>query len=124
MHIGLADFAEPTLLILGDAASLNWLADCIEMRQAIDLSASPVVKLVNVGLVIAPTDDEGSLSRNDTLFKWRVSPLEAQQFAEQLRALAVSEKSAHAYLDPKANNAGVQVVASQGEYSGDAVFIP
>lgn len=33
MHIGLADFAEPTLLILGDSVSLNWLADCIEARQ-------------------------------------------------------------------------------------------
>jgi len=124
MHIGLADFAEPTLLILGDEASLNWLADCIETRQSIDLATSPLVKLVNVGLVIAPTEDEGSLSRNNTLFNWKVSPLEAQQFAEQLRALAVNERPAHAYLDPAANSAGVQVIASQGEYIGDAVFIP
>lgn len=122
MHIGLADFAEPTLLILGDAASLNWLADCIEMRQAVDLSTSPLVKLVNVGLTIAPSDD-GILSRNDTLFELKISPLEAQQFAEQLRALAVSKRSAHAYLDPRSNSAGVQLVASLGEYSENAVFL-
>ena len=124
MHIGLADFAESTLLILGDAASLNWLADCIETRQLIDLARSPLAKLVSVGLMIVPTDNAGSLSRNDTLFKWKVSRLEAQQFAEQLRALAVSEKPAHAYLDPEANNAGVQIIASQGEYNADAVLIP
>lgn len=124
MNIGLADFAEPTLLILGDAASLNWLASCMETRQSIDLATSPFVKLVSVGLVISPTGDEGSLSRNDTLFKWKVSPLEAQQFAEQLRALAISEKPAHAYLDPRTNSAGVQVIASQGEYSAEAVFLP
>ena len=124
MHIGLADFAESTLLILGDAASLNWLADCIETRQSIDLATSPFVNMVSVGLVVAPTDAEGSLSRNDTLFKWKVSPLEADQFAEQLRELAVSQKPAHAYLDPKSNDAGVQVIASKGEYSGDAVFLP
>lgn len=123
MHIGLADFAEPTLLILGDAASLNWLANYMETRQSIDLAVSPFVKLVSVSLVIAPTDDEGSLSRKDTRFEWKVSPVEAQQFAEELRALAVSENPAHAYLDPKANSAGVQVIASQGEYSAEAVFL-
>lgn len=123
MHIGLADFAEPTLLILGDAASLNWLADCIEARQSIDLSTSPFVKLVRVELVIAPADDEGSLSRNGALFKWKISALDAQQFAEQLRALAVCEKPAHAYLDPKAKGIDVQLIASHGEYSADAVFI-
>lgn len=123
MHIGLADFAEPTLLILGDKASLNWLADCIETRQSVDLAMSPFVKLLSVGLVIAPTHDEGTFIRSETLFEWRVSPLEAQQFAGQLRALALSEKPAHVYLDPKKNGAGVQVIASQGEYSTDDVFL-
>lgn len=123
MYIGLADFAEPTLLVLGDVASLNWLADGIEMRRPIDLATSPFVKLVNVGLVIAPTNEEGNLCRNDTQFKWQISPMEAQQFAKQLRALAGSESSAHAYLDPKTNTAGVQLIASLGEYSGDDAFI-
>lgn len=123
MHIGLADFAEPTLLILGDAASLNWLADCMETRQSIDLTTSPLVKLVNVGVTIASTNDEGSLSRTDTLFTWTVSPAEARQFAGQLRALAASEKPGHAYLDSKANHASVEVIASKGEYCADAVFI-
>ena len=122
MHIGLADFAAPALLILGDETSLNWLAGCIATRQSIGLATSPLVKLVSVGLVIAPTDAEGSLSRSNTLFNWKVSRLEAQQFAQQLRALAGTGKPAHAYLDPNTNSAGVQVIASQGEYR-DAVFI-
>lgn len=122
MHIGLADFAEPTLLILGDSVSLNWLADCIEARQSIDLATSSFVKLVNVGLMIVPSDDEGSLSRSDVLFEWKVSSSEAQQFADQLRALAAGDKPGHTYLDSKANSAGVEVIASKGEYSANPVL--
>ena len=123
MHIGLADFAEPTLLIIGEAASLNWLADCLGTRQSIDLATAPSVRLVRIDMIIAATDDECSLSRNGRLFKWKVSPLGARQFAEQLRAVAVSEKPAHMYLDVYANNAGVQVIASKGEYTADVFSI-
>lgn len=122
LYIGLADFAEPTLLILGDAESLNWLADCLEARQSIDLAKTPSVTLVNVGLAISPAEGEGHLNRHDAQFDWKVSSSEAQLFSEQLRALTASGRPAHAYLDTQANNASVQVIASQGEYSANAVF--
>ena len=38
LHIGIADFAEPTLLLLGDQDSLVWLADQMEAEQSIDLA--------------------------------------------------------------------------------------
>lgn len=123
MHIGLADFAEPTLLILGDAASLNWLADRVESRQSLDFTGSPFVRLVSVSLLFEPTEGDGSFSRQNAKFVWKVSPSESQKYAEQLRALAASEIPAHAYLDSMANSAGVEVVASTGEYTADAVFI-
>lgn len=123
MHVGLADFAEPTLLILGDAGSLNWLADHIESRQSLDFTAAPFVRLVNVSLLLEPTEGDGSFSRQSAKFIWKVSLSESQRFAEQLRALAASEVPAHAYLDSMANSASVEVVASKGEYIADAVFI-
>jgi hypothetical protein len=122
LHIGLADFAEPTLLILGEAASLNWLAERIEARQSFDLATAPVVKLANVRLLLEPTDNAGTLTREGKKFVWKLSLSESQEVAAQLRELAASHVPAHAYLDPKTNSAGVEVVASKGEYS-DAVFV-
>ena len=124
MHVGLADFAEPTLLILGDATSLNWLADYIESRQSLDFAAVAFVKLVNVGLLLDSTAGDGGVNRHEAKFNWKVSLPEAQQFAEQLRALAASEVPAHAYLDSAGNTSGVEIVASKGEYSPDTIFIP
>lgn len=123
MHIGLADFANPALLILGDPTSLNWLADCIAARKSIDLATSPFVELVSVGLNIAPTDEEGSCSRNDALLEWKISPAEALRFADQLRALAASETPGHAYLDPVDNRAVLEIIASKGEYNAKTVLI-
>jgi len=75
MHIGLADFNEPTLLLLGDPVSLNWLADRIEAQQVVDFMAFRFVKLVNVRLVILPADDGGSL--REGLNKSTKQPAEA-----------------------------------------------
>jgi len=123
MHVGLADFAEPTLLILGDVGSLNWLADRIESRQSLDFAAALFVRLLSVSLLLEPTEGDGGFSRQGAKFIWKISLSESQKFVEQLRALAASEVPAHAYLDAIANSAGVEVIASKGEYSTDA-FIP
>lgn len=123
MSVGLADFAEPTLLILGDAGSLNWLADRLCSRQPLDFAALPFVRPVHVSLRLEPTEGDGSFSRQNATFVWKVSRPESQRVADQLRALARSEVAAHAYLDPKVNSANVEVVVSKGEYASDAVFI-
>lgn len=122
LQVGLAEFAEPTLLILGSAESLRWLADRLEERRPLDLAHSPLVQLRGVGLVLKLVDVEGNIERHGPTFTWAISPTEAQQFASQLRELAASSEPAHAYLDPKTNHTGVQVMASKGEYSAEAVF--
>lgn len=123
MHIGLVDFAEPTLLIIGDMASLRWLAELIETRQSLDFgAAASQVKLVNVSLLLDSVRSDGDLSRDQAKFDWRISPSEAGQFAVQLRSLAASDVPAHAYLDCNSNTSGVQIVASKDEYSARTVF--
>jgi hypothetical protein len=122
LHVGLADFSEPTLLLLGDAAALNWLADRIAIRQSLDLSTSSFVKLHGVVVKLEAVDD-GELCQRKKSFTWRISPNESQQFVQQLRMLAASDIPAHAYLDPASNSAGLDVMASKGEYIVDDIFI-
>lgn len=123
LQIGLVDFAEPTLLLLGDATSFSWLADCIKARQSLDFAELPFVELVNVKLKLEVAH-VGDLIQRAATFDWRVSLDESQQFSDQLRMLATSKAPAHAYLDPVSNSSGVQIVASLGEYSAANVFNP
>lgn len=122
MHIGLVDFSEPTLLFLGDVDALRWLAELIESRQSIDFAATPFASLVNVRLLLDPTDGESGLGRSGSGFVWSISSYEASKFAEQLRELVKSKIPAHAYLDPKSNSSGVQIVVSRDEYDPNIVF--
>jgi len=121
LQIGCADFREPTLLILGEPVSLNWLSDCIETRQLIDFGIVPFVNQVNINLLLESTEDKGILTRQDKNFLWKISLIESQEFSAKLRSLAVAKMPSHIYLDPTINSAGVEVVASIGEYS-EAVF--
>lgn len=121
LRVRLVGFAEPTLLLLGDAASFSWLADCIASGLSLDFSDRPDVELVNLGLTLEITHD-GDLLRRGSMFTWRISLAESQQFSDQLRMLAGSEVPAHAYLDPTFNSSGVQIMASLGEYDAARVF--
>lgn len=117
LHIGIVDFAEPTLLLVGDAQSFAWLARQIDARQSIDFAEVPnQTRQVRISLRLAPRARTGCLRRRADVLDWEISAAEAQQFAQQLRELAASVLPAHAYLDPESNIAGVQVVASKGEY--------
>lgn len=122
MHIGLADFAEPTLLIIGEATTLNLLADYIQMRQSVDMETLPFVRMVGIRLVIAQSHRESNLRRADSLFTWEIASLDSSGIVEQLRELAASAIPAHAYLDVVVNAAGVQIVASNGEYEADVLL--
>jgi len=123
MHIGIVDFAEPTLLIVGDAASFCWLADIFDSRQSLDLSSASIATPVDVNLLLNPVEEGDDLYRDGLKFKWRFSPQKAQEFASQLRALATSSVPAHAYLDVNPCSSGVRIVASKDEYSATKVFI-
>lgn len=123
LHIGIADFAEPTLLLIGDAKSLSWLAEQIDARRDIKLAEMHgIVRRTTVDLHLIPAMHRGSLTRLGDTFDWEISAVEARQFARQLRELAVVTSPAHAYLDPESNAADVQVVASNGEYDPEKVF--
>lgn len=122
IHIGLVEFSEPTLLLVGDAAAFQWLADCIESRELLDFSKISSIKLVNVGLIICPVEGGSDLCQVAAEFILKVSPLESEQFASQLRALASKEGPAHAYLDCESNTSDVPMVASKDEYLADTVF--
>ena len=123
LHIGIAEFADPTLLLIGDATSLCWLADQIDARRDIKLAEmTGFVHETKIGLHLVPATRSGSLTRLGDAFDWEISAVEAQQFAQQLRELAAGASPAHAYLDPESNPADVQVVASKGEYDPVKVF--
>lgn len=123
LHIGIADFAEPTLLLIGDAKSLSWLAEQIDARRDIKLAEMPgIVRQTTIDLHLIPAMHRGSLTRLGDGFDWEISAAEARQFARQLRELAVGTSPAHTYLDPESNAADVQVVASNGEYDPEKVF--
>jgi len=123
LHIGLAEFADPTLLLIGDATSLGWLADQIDARRDIKLAEmTGLVHGTRIDLHLIPATGSGRLTRLGHAFDWEISAAEAQQFAQQLRELAAGVSPAHAYLDPESNPADVQVVASKGEYDPVKVF--
>jgi hypothetical protein len=120
--IGLADFAEPTLLILGNSASMYWLAEQVESADSIDFADAPNAKLVNVQLLLERTGESGVLVRDRSRFVWKLSAVDAAEIATKLRCLARGGVPAHAYLDLTTNSAYVEVIASINEYS-DAVFV-
>lgn len=123
LHIGIADFADPTLLLIGDAGSLSWLAEQIDARREFNLAEMPdLVWEAQVHLRLAPVMRSGRLTRQGNAFEWEISADEARQFAQQLRELAAGPAPAHAYLDPESNAADVQLVASMGEYDPKRVF--
>jgi hypothetical protein len=123
LHIGIADFAELTLLLIGDANSFSWLAEQIDTRQDIQLAEMyGIVRPIRVDLHLIPVTHSGRLKRLGDVFDWEISAVEARQLAQQLRELAMATSPAHVYLDPESNITDVQVVASKGEYDPEKVF--
>ncbi|RYG14218.1 MAG: hypothetical protein EON92_02885 [Burkholderiales bacterium] len=123
LHIGIAEFAEPTLLLIGDAVAFAWLAEQVDARRDIKLAETHGVACqAAVDLHLIPATRSGRLTRLSDEFGWEISAIEAQQMAQQLRELAATTSPAHAYLDTQSNMTGVQVVASKGEYDPVKVF--
>ena len=123
LHIGLADFAEPTLLLIGDENSLTWLAQQIDARRDLKLAEMPkIVRQTGISLHLIPAIHRGRLTRLEKAFNWEISSAEALRLALQLRELAISPVPAHTYLDSESNTADIQVVASRGEYDAAKIF--
>lgn len=124
LYVGIPDFAEPTLLLIGDEKSLSWLADQIDTRRAIRLEEMRgIVSQTLITLRLVPVIKNGNLSRLGDAFDWKISAVEVEKFTLQLRELAVATSPAHIYLDPESNAADVQMVASKGEYDPEKIFV-
>jgi len=121
--VGIADFVDQTLLMLGDTPSFARLANLMqttEIGRQIDFNA--VGRCVNVRMTLV-FDAAGDLRYAGNRLEWRISPREAKQFARQLQVLADSTNIAgHQYLDPASNQAQLQIVASKGEYNPLKIF--
>jgi hypothetical protein len=119
LQIGIVDFADPTLLLIGEPYSIHRLAYEIASRQEFEIAVGQSqVRLRFVPVVCG--DDR--LTRKDSEFVWYISAAKAQEVVEELRGLAASAVPAHAYLDPEQNLADVEVVASIGEYKPEQMF--
>jgi hypothetical protein len=117
LQIGTVEFAEPTLLIIGDEGSISWLAGTIETRRPLRFSDYPsFVDLANVDIILVPAEHEGGTKRSGNLLEWKVSAADATTFAEQLRVLASSSTPGHTYLDASSGLDVIQIMASKGEY--------
>ncbi len=120
LHVGMVSLPDPTLLLIGDATSLGWLAEQIAAGR--DTKLEPVPGPVRVGLHLVPATRGGRLTRIGETFDWDISAKEAQRFSQQLRELAASASPAHAYLDSELSTDGVRVLASIGEHDPEKVF--
>lgn len=120
LRLGLVEFAEPTLLLIGQPPDLAWLAIEVGSRRAFTIRGASTRSPVSLHLV--PTEQAGCLTRQGSAFEWRLTIAEATVVADQLRELAAAEKPAHAYLDPAANLAEVQILVSFGEYEPSEIF--
>ena len=120
LRAGLVDFADPTFLLLGESSSFDWLAEQLENKRAVVLEGESGESPER--LLIVPSDREGRMSRAGAILEWQLSASEAALVSQQLRELAASPAPAHVYLDPASNLAGVQVMASKGEYDPTTVF--
>jgi F420-dependent methylenetetrahydromethanopterin dehydrogenase len=119
LQIGIVDFADPTLLLIGEPYSMHRLADEIASRQEFEIT----VGRSQVRLRFVPIElSDDRLTRKDSEFVWYISAAKAQEVEKVLRGLATSTVPAHAYLDPEQNLANVEVVASIGEYKPEQMF--
>ena len=121
LQAGLVDFSDPAFLLLGESSAFDWLAEQIEQRRSVALQSGSSKEVACLSLV--PSEHEGGrASKKGAILEWQMSADEATQVARQLRVLASSSLPAHAYLDPANNLAGLQIIASKGEYDPTRVF--
>jgi hypothetical protein len=120
LYLGVVDFDDPTLLILGKPDSFLWFAAQISARRAFTLEGGPGES--HASLRFVPTEGSGLLTRQGNAFEWQISALECKQVVEHLESLAARDDPRHAYLDPAFNEAGVQVTASINEWDASHIF--
>ena len=121
--IGIVEFENPTVLVLGDAAAFLTLASRIQERQTFRMAESGFAELKNIReITVMPCEDHGEFSRIDDELVWKVSAFEADAFAAQLQALGESKDAGHTYLDPSTNSTDLEIVASKDEYQASVLF--
>jgi hypothetical protein len=115
---GLANFAEPTLLLLGDMPGLLTLKDFFEKQDSVGIGR--LLNLVEIQLEIHFAPEDSGLEKSGTQFAWYISPMDAKKFARLIEEVASSEKPAHAYLDTSGHT-GFEIIVSKGEYEASVL---
>ncbi|MFZ6844167.1 hypothetical protein [Undibacterium sp. RuTC16W] len=121
IHIGIADFTDPTLLIVGSANELISLSKLFDMEifDFLDISKFFISVGINLNIQIVKNDSDVTV-----LYKkidWFLNCKDARNFASQIRELVKFEFPSHIYLNCSKNQS-IEIVVSKDEYDPNIVF--
>ncbi|MDP4021761.1 hypothetical protein Q8W71_03910 [Methylobacterium sp. NEAU 140] len=122
LHIGFAEFADPTLLFAGKHKDLLWLAHKIGSREATDFGEHAETLLHNVAVKILDQDQNSSLAFRNGIVEISLSSYQSHEYMEKIVNLVKYNKPGHVYIDPDINELGYQIVISLSEYDTQNVF--
>jgi hypothetical protein len=121
IHVGMPEFLEPTLLVIGDAESIGCLAGMLRARVNVSLGEEMTRRRAAV-LRICAVDDDSELIQRGRQFTWSLSARDAESVAQQFVALASSKAPAHAYVEFAEPSIGIEFLISIGEYDPERIF--
>lgn len=121
--VGMADFAEPALLMTGSAGGLRALADLFEAGNSVSPSSgSTLLDPIGIKLDLHLGATQTQLLAAGNQIDWFISFMDAKAYADLIRAVAECDKPSHTYLDVPANDE-LEIVVSKGEYDPATVFL-
>ena len=124
------DFADPTLLIWGDADGLSRLAELLEElavtgvgRGLADLPwiRTPETFDLRIEIGLPETGLKRHAGQSGDRFEWRLSADTARLYGTVVRGVAANEKPCHNYLESDTLDDGIEIKVSKGEYDGSSV---
>lgn len=119
VFVGLAEFATPTILFLGDAVSFLKMVTWLETGVRAPLPTRELFHSVNLKLKLSLDANVTAVSlTNDGNFSWAISAADGRKYSQLIRAMIESNIPSHVYLDVM-DSAGLEIIASIGEYEID-----
>lgn len=121
--VGIVEFVDPTLLLIGSKPALYELADLFAAEAAeFHLRAKALLNSIGGELSLHPSAQQTRLLKAGNRIDWFISSADAKAYAELVRAIADSDKPSHAYLDVS-QGAPLDIVVSKDEYDPNTVFL-